>query len=183
MRNESEGLVMDSSNDLQFEIFRRSDALDLEDSGIMTIPPSAEAEIGAIGEAMEAGIDRGYTTKVLYATPRFSLIYLWYKSGFPLPRHSHDVDCLYVVIGGSLRIGTEQINAGDGFFVGADVPYAYTAGEDGVEVLEFRAVGSFDIKMLAGSTFWRNTAERARDRQMAWSKETVSPSGITADSG
>jgi hypothetical protein len=164
----------------RFEIFRRAEAPSLEESGILVASTSAEPDADGIGEAVQAGIDRGYTTKVLYATPEFSLVYLWYKSGFPLPRHSHDADCLYVVVGGSLRIGTEDLGPGDGFFVGADVPYAYTAGEEGVEVLEFRSVGTFDIKLLAGDTFWRKAAERARSRQAAWATEEVSPSRISS---
>lgn len=162
----------------RFEIFRRSDAPSLEESGILTASASAEPDAEGMGEAIQAGIDSGYTTKVLYSTPQFSLIYLWYKSGFPLPRHSHDADCLYVVVGGSLRIGTEDLGPGDGFFVGAEVPYAYTAGELGVEVLEFRSVGTFDIKLLAGDAFWRKAAERARSKQTAWSAEENSPSRI-----
>ena len=162
----------------RFEIFRRADAPSLEESGILVASTSAEPDADGIGEAVQAGIDRGYTTKVLYATPQFSLVYLWYKSGFPLPRHSHDADCLYAVVGGSLRIGTEELGPGDGFFVGAEVPYAYTAGDQGVEVLEFRSVGTFDIKLLAGDAFWRKAAERARSKQEAWSAEEDSPSRI-----
>jgi hypothetical protein len=171
---------MSISESPRFEIFRRADAPSLEESGVVTTSTGGDAAGGSIAEAIGAGIDRGYTTKVLYATPQFSLIYLWYKSGFPLPRHSHDSDCLYVVVGGSLRIGTEDLAPGDGFFVGADVPYAYTAGEQGVEVLEFRSVGSFDIKLLAGDAFWQKTAERARSKQAAWSGERVSPAGISS---
>ena len=164
----------------RFEIFRRSDAPSLDESGILVASTSAEPDGECISEAVQAGIDRGYTTRVLYATPQFSLVYLWYKSGFPLPRHSHDADCLYVVVGGSLRIGTEELGPGDGFFVGAEVPYAYTAGDQGVEVLEFRSVGTFDIKLLAGDAFWRKAAERARSKQDAWSVEDTSPSRITS---
>ena len=79
-----------------------------------------------------------------------------------------------------MRIGTEELGPGDGFFVGAEVPYAYTAGEDGVEVLEFRSVGAFDIKLLAGDAFWRKAAERARSKQTAWAAEDISPSRITS---
>jgi hypothetical protein len=171
---------MSMSETPRFEIFRRAEAPSLEESGVLIPSASAEAETGSIAEAIGAGIDRGYQTKVLYATPQFSLIYLWYKSGFPLPRHSHDSDCLYVVVGGSLRIGTEDLGPGDGFFVGAEVPYAYTAGDKGVEVLEFRSVGSFDIKLLAGDAFWHKAAEKARSRQAAWSAEQVSPAGISS---
>jgi hypothetical protein len=166
----------------RFRIFRGSDASSLEASGMMTLAAPSKADAGMM-DNVQADIERGYCSKVLFATPAFSLVHLWYKSGFPLPRHSHDVDCLYFVAAGSLRIGTELLRAGDGFFVGADVPYAYTAGIDGVEVLEFRSVNAFDIKLLAGSGFWSKTAEKVRGRQADWSKETVSPSGILSQDG
>ena len=162
----------------RFEIFRKADARDLVDSGIMTAAMPMQEESPSLSEAIGAGMDLGYTTKVLYAGPQFSLVYLWYKSGFPLPRHTHDSDCLYVVVGGSLRIGTEDLGPGDGFFVGAEVPYAYTAGDKGVEVLEFRSAGRFDIKMMAGNAFWEKAAERARDKQADWADERASPTGI-----
>ena len=85
----------------RFEIFRRADAVSLEESGIMTMPEMLDH--AGIGEVMQAGPESGYLTRVLYATPTFSLVYLWYKSGYMLPRHTHNVDCLYAVIGGSLQ--------------------------------------------------------------------------------
>ena len=41
-----------------------------------------------------------------------------------------------------------QCEAGDGFFVRADQPYAYTAGPDGIEILEFRGATGFDMKIF-----------------------------------
>jgi hypothetical protein len=53
-------------------------------------------------------------------------------------RHQHDVDSLYVVISGSVVdfMGSESLRPGDCFSVPAGTPYYYTAGPDGVEVLE-----------------------------------------------
>ena len=48
------------------------------------------------------------------------------------------------VIQGEARLGNRTVPAGGGFFVPAGAPYAYTAGPEGVQVLEFRNVGSFD---------------------------------------
>ena len=102
----------------------------------------------------------GTTVKLLFSMPGMSLTHAWFKSGFPLPRHSHDTDCLYYIVAGSIRIGTEELGKGDGFFVGADVPYAYTPGADGVEILEFRASNAFDIKLLANNPLFGNARSR-----------------------
>jgi hypothetical protein len=41
-----------------------------------------------------------------------SLCWAWFKSGYVLPRHSHNADCLYYVLGGSLRLGSVWLKAG-----------------------------------------------------------------------
>ena len=68
-----------------------------------------------------------------------SIVYLFFKPNFPLFRHQHDVDSLYVVISGSVvdfMGGGETLRPGDCFSVPAGTPYYYTAGPEGVEVLE-----------------------------------------------
>jgi hypothetical protein len=67
-------------------------------------------------------------------------------SGFPLPRLSHDADCLYYIIAGSLRLGNQTLSAGDSVMIGTDVPNTYTPGSAGVELLECWTCGTFDIK-------------------------------------
>jgi mannose-6-phosphate isomerase-like protein (cupin superfamily) len=67
-----------------------------------------------------------------------SVTLIWWKPNFPLPRHSHNVDCLYYIISGSAILGRRTLSAGDSFFVPTDAPYQYTAGPEGVEVLEIR---------------------------------------------
>ena len=78
----------------------------------------------------------------------FSLVHAWFGAGFRLPRHSHSADCLYYVVAGEAHMGGRVIGAGDGFFVKAGQPYVYTAGPDGVQVLEFRMATSFDMKVF-----------------------------------
>src|SRR5580658_8769875 len=68
----------------------------------------------------------------------FSLLYLFFKPNFPLFRHRHESDCLYVVLSGSALMGSQTLRAGDSFFVPAFAPYSYTAGPEGIEVLEIR---------------------------------------------
>lgn len=136
-----------------------------------TRPLSAIAAEGA-RRAMEAGIETGSELRVLFEMPGFSLVHVWFKSGYPLPRHSHNCDCLYYVLGGSLRIGQEELKPGDGFFVGKDVPYTYKPGKAGVEVLEFRATNAFDIKVLADNQlFWEGLVKTASVQRSTWAAE------------
>jgi mannose-6-phosphate isomerase-like protein (cupin superfamily) len=67
-----------------------------------------------------------------------SVVYLFFKPNFPLFRHMHDVDSLYVVISGTAVdfMGDTTLRPGDIFTVKAGHPYYYSAGPDGVEVLE-----------------------------------------------
>ncbi len=67
-----------------------------------------------------------------------SIVYLFFKPNFPLFRHAHDVNSLYVVVSGTVvgLMGEKTLRPGDCFAVKAGTPYYYTAGPEGVEVLE-----------------------------------------------
>lgn len=137
-----------------------------------------EIEMTGAVAAIDAGMLEGTTVKLLFEMPGLSLTHAWFKSGFPLPRHTHDVDCLYYIVAGSLRVGTETLAKGDGFFVGAGVPYHYVPGDDGVEVLEFRGSNSFDIKLLADNpAFWTKAVGTVNGNRESWASE-LPPSAI-----
>ena len=134
-----------------------------------------EIETG-IGTALEAGFAEGNVVKTLMSRPGFSLTHAWFKSGFPLPLHTHNADCMYYIVAGSLTLGTETLGAGDGFFVPRDKAYRYTPGPDGAEVLEFRHEEDFDIKFLAKTTtVWDKIASVITERRGDWQSE-VPPS-------
>lgn len=120
-----------------------------------------------------ASIVDGATVKTIFEDDRsnVSLTYAWFKANFMLPRHSHNADCLYYIVSGSLHLGTEVLKAGDGFFVPADALYAYRAGADGVEVLEFRTAVEFDIKFRTGEEAWQQITKNADANRDAWRSE------------
>ena len=154
-----------------FQIFRGADATP-EDIGIMRSGPVTPVMAEGGRRMMEAGVEQGHETRLLFAGAGFSLTYVWFKSGYPLPRHSHDVDCLYYILGGSLRLGTEELGTGDGFFVGGGVPYTYVPGPAGVEVLEFRAADAFDIKLLANNpAFWDKALQTVHANRATWERQ------------
>ena len=133
-------------------IFRAAEGTPLEEYKSMQAVYSPEVLAG-ITKLYEAGVADGYSSRVLFesgGTNGFSLIYAWFKKNFPLTAHLHNADCLYFVMGGELALGkgvaSEIVRAGDGFFVPAGHMYGYTAGPEGVEVLEFRSVSKFNIE-------------------------------------
>lgn len=106
----------------------------------------------------------------------FSLCRAWFKSGFVLPRHSHSADCLYYVVGGSLKMGARTLRRGDGVFVPADKAYTFEAGPEGVEVLEFRNATHFNMRFVGNDdAHWEHMAAAYRDNANAWANETIPP--------
>jgi hypothetical protein len=153
----------------KFAIYRGAQAPAFSEIDVMDyegMTPELEKTFAQLGEE---GIEEGQTVKLLFSAPGFSLTYAWFRSGFPLPRHSHDADCLYYIIAGSLTLGTETLGAGDGFFVPKDGAYTYVPGPEGVEVLEFRHAQHFNIKFLAANpAFWEKAVETVRSERPGW---------------
>ena len=123
-------------------IVRASDSKELMESGYMTWPTMCDSARESLTETRAAGSQAGQHVRLLaLQKPEergFSLVHVWFKANYPLPRHSHDSDCMYYVISGEAHMGNQVLRPGDSFFIPAEAPYVYTAGPDGVEVLEIR---------------------------------------------
>lgn len=157
----------------RFTIYRGAEAPPYSETSCMETVGLTPTILNGIERATAAGADDGNVVKLLFSMPGMSLTYAWFKSGFPLPLHSHNADCLYYIIAGELKLGTELLGTGDGFFVGQDVPYSYVPGDRGVEVLEFRTSDQFDIRFLGKTAeFWERTVKAVQDRHGTWSKES-----------
>jgi quercetin dioxygenase-like cupin family protein len=164
-----------------FKIFRGCHATPLVIAETTGLSDVALAGMKKLEEA--GGLDNGHDSRVVFEAPGFSLTYLWFKSGFHLPRHSHSVDCAYYVVGGSLQLGNDILGKGDGFFVPADVPYSYVAGPKGVEVLEFRHHPCRDIRLMADNpAFWDKVTATAAIDRARWNNE-LRPSTTLAEAG
>jgi quercetin dioxygenase-like cupin family protein len=153
-------------------IFRAVDAPTLEETGMMAPTTMRPGVAERIAQHLDAFLD-GSELHVLYGRPDDagapSLVHVWFKPHYPLPRHSHDVDCLYYVVSGTAVMGNQVLHAGDGFFVPAHAPYQYTAGPDGVEVLEFRNARSFDIKVTEDDPArWDAMIATVNEQRSAW---------------
>jgi mannose-6-phosphate isomerase-like protein (cupin superfamily) len=166
-------------------IYRASDAIDLQETDFMTSAEVSDEVSRGINEITQAGVGAGAEVKVLVRDAGgFSLVYLWFKENYSLPRHSHNVDCMYYVISGSAVMGNQTLRAGDSFFVPAGAPYHYNAGPGGVEVLEVRyGVQQFDIKLSEGSPArWQAVAEVVKANADRWAEVSTSPT-FAANSG
>lgn len=120
----------------------------------------------------QAGMGNGATARVLYGSDEMHISYVWFKSGFPLPLHSHDGDCFYQIIAGSMRVGTEELEQGDGVLIPGGTPYTVTPGEAGVEFIEVRPTHDYDTRYKGNTEkCWDKLAETAASRQEIWSKE------------
>jgi hypothetical protein len=154
----------------KFQIFRGADAPPLMMEEITGWSQVSGDGMRQVREA--SGEVDGADVRLLLEIPGFSLTYAWFKSGYPLPRHSHKADCAYYVVGGSLQLGADILVKGDGFFVPADAPYTYVVGPEGVEVLEFRTHACHDINIMANNpAFWAKALASAPARRERWPNE------------
>lgn len=70
----------------------------------------------------------------------------WNAPGFVTPRHKHDSDQIQFVLEGSMIRGNRVFLPGAGVYIPADSPYTFTAGPEGLRVLEFRRAGLFSVE-------------------------------------
>jgi len=167
------------SDDKKFQIFRAADAPGLMEAECMSIAPSTPEQQEGMKKLMEAGYHHGDEVKVLVDIPGFSLTHVWFKADYPLLLHSHNADCLYYIIAGSLQMGSETLGPRDSFFVPADAAYTYRPGPEGVELLEFRQQGKFDFRNLTkGAAFFEKAAATVAANVEGW--RTAKPPALNA---
>lgn len=163
-------------------IFRGSDAHDAQDHmPSLGIDAGVQAGLAKLFAATgDYPADSGAKATLLFREPGddgLSLAYAWFKSGYVLPRHSHNADCLYYVLGGELHLGNQILRKGDGVFIPANAAYTYEAGPHGVEVLEFRNATRFHL-MFHGNdeAHWDRIASVLKTNCPKWENEPP-PSG------
>jgi quercetin dioxygenase-like cupin family protein len=162
-------------------IYRAADAVDLQKTDFMAPPTMSDEVREQLAGGITAGAGTGAQVTVLVRQSEeeggFSLVHCWFKADYPLPRHSHDADCLYYVISGEAHLGNQVLKAGDSFYIPADAPYVYSAGPDGVEVLEIRHdTASFDMKILEQpAARWQALVDVTNANRTRWSDERTSP--------
>jgi quercetin dioxygenase-like cupin family protein len=132
-------------------IFRREHAVRMGETDTMSAPDFPQSVAESLSEDDIALLEGGDEIKLLFrqaGDDGFSLVNVWFRPDYILPRHTHNVDCTYYVVAGKIILGSQVIHAGEGFFVPAEHAYGYQAGPEGVELLEFRHSASFNIKIV-----------------------------------
>jgi len=163
----------------KIEIFRFDGGTSLDECmPLIGMDDSVNAGLAKVNEVGD--ISKGSDVRVLFREPHeggLSLAYAWFKSGYVLPRHSHNADCLYYVIAGELKMGTVVLRKGDGMFIPCDAGYTYEAGPDGVEILEFRNATNFHFLFKGNDpTQWGKVAQAVARGMTEWPGETLRPS-------
>jgi quercetin dioxygenase-like cupin family protein len=164
----------------RMKIFRAADASAL-DHDRMPMEGFDPGVMAGMGKLMAAGVTAGAgeKTMVLFGEAGddgMSLVYAWFKSGYILPKHSHNSDCLYYVLAGDLKMGTQTLAKGDGVFIPANHAYTYEVGPHGVEVLEFRNATRFNFVFKGNDEgHWDKVAGAYRNNASSWEHE-VEPS-------
>jgi quercetin dioxygenase-like cupin family protein len=162
----------------RMEIFRAANARELSQEVMPIEGVDAGVEAG-FAKIMAGGTppEAGAAGALLFREPGsqgLSLGVVRFKSGFVLPRHSHDCDCLYYVTAGVLKLGSATLRKGDGFFVPARQAYSYEAGPQGVEVLEFRNATEFNFEFKQNDeAHWDRVAAAICTHAKAWQTEPV----------
>jgi mannose-6-phosphate isomerase-like protein (cupin superfamily) len=161
--------MSDTAESAKFQVFRGDGAQKLMELGLMKVESMEPTQRAGLTELVKAGYLEGDEVKVIFNLPGFSLVRAWLKREYPLLLHSHDADCLYYIIAGSLKMGTEQLSVGDGFFVPAGTRYQYRPGPDGVEVLEFRHAIQFNfLNHSKGEAFYKKALETVKENAESW---------------
>ena len=157
----------------RFSIFRGKDAKDYGEHNLQRMEEITPVIAEGLSHYVKSHVDAAPSTvKLVFGAPGFSLTKVWFKSGYPLPLHSHNSDCLYYITAGSVKVGTEELGPGDGFFVGRNVPYTYVTGPEGVEVLEFRDTDDLNIRFMSkNKATWEKAAAKMEALRETWIKE------------
>ena len=153
----------------EFQIFRNRDGVDLMQSGHQDMAPATDVQNTGITQMVEAGLMDGAEVRVIADVPGLNLVHIWFKKDYPLPLHSHNVDCLYYIVAGAITLGTEHLGPRDSFFIPADAPYTYRTGPQGVEILEIRAGNHWDFKNHAqGQAFYDQALTTIAAKRKEW---------------
>jgi mannose-6-phosphate isomerase-like protein (cupin superfamily) len=163
------------------KIYRAAEAPLLSESGATKSDFEAAPEVREVATKL-ATTDCSINRMLAHQSAKdggLSVVYLFFKPNFPLFPHKHDVDSMYVVISGLVLdlMGSETLRPGDCWSVKAGHSYYYTAGPDGVEVLEIFS-GRDEVAIImtdAAADRLEAAQEAVRRNEDSWKKITEGP--------
>jgi hypothetical protein len=162
----------------RMRIFRAADAYEVDDK-MMPMEGLDEKVVAGFRQIEAHGIENGHQVRCLFqdeAGAGMSLVHIWYKSGFILPQHKHNADCVYYIIAGEIHAGSVVVGQGDGLFIPKDHDYTYTVGPAGVELLEFRNAATFNIVFNGKDpNQWTGISTAVDSNVELWKSQTKPP--------
>lgn len=174
-------MATNSNTTTGVRVYRAAEAPELHESGVAKSEFQGHEELRQAATTL-AGADCSHSRMFVHQNRDeggLSVVYLYFKPNFPLFRHMHDVDSLYVVVSGTAVgfMGKETLRPGDCFTVKAGNPYYYSAGPDGVEVLEiFRDADEVTVIYTDNpDDRLEQTQQALSDNVEAWKKITAGP--------
>jgi hypothetical protein len=163
----------------RIKFFRGSEAVPHNE--VVEYGDLSDADAAGLKTLAEAGFKDGVEVVCVFRDPDpggMSVCLGWFKSGFPVVRHSHDSDCLYYIVGGEIRMGSTVLGVGDGVLIPANHPYSFEPGPEGVHLIEFRNTNRTDIRLAEHDpSRWLQLAEQVKTRRGFWQAERTPPSG------
>jgi mannose-6-phosphate isomerase-like protein (cupin superfamily) len=178
---EEQSVVTKATRRAAIKIYPAANAVDNGTTGFRGEGWASPATAERMHALYDAGHLAGVQSNLLFRQTAeeggFSAVIVWGKPNYPLARHSHRSDCMYFIISGSASLGNVTLRPGDSFYAPKDAPYAWTAGPEGVEILEVRhgveLIGTDMSEMSAEvAARHRELIEANRDR---WAEMDVSP--------
>jgi quercetin dioxygenase-like cupin family protein len=173
----------------KLEFFHFDEAPPLFESGMLSAPIEYPESVTSLLDQMDfSKLMAGAQARVLFRQPGdggFSLVHVRFGPDYILNRHKHNTECTYYIIAGEVSFGrTRLLREGDGFFVAADQPYGYTAGPEGVELLEFRHASSFTSRVVEDNeAAWKEIFRVADTHQDSWATFTAETGSIAGGVG
>jgi hypothetical protein len=157
-------------------LFRKGDALPLdhETMPFMGVDAATMAGLGRVMASGPRAADGSHTTILFQSGGEngVSLSHAWFKTGFISPRHSHNADCIYYILGGEARLGSARLGPGEGVFIPADHAYVLEVGDEGCELLEFRNAAQFNIHFRGNDdAHWDKVAQSYAHHMPQWENE------------
>ena len=99
------------------QIYRMKDTPELKGSDFVDDLEYANSELRDVFSLLSSA-SASLSRVLVRQTPDeggFSVLYLFFKANYPLLRHRHGSDCLYVIVSGSAVMGRQTLNVGDSF--------------------------------------------------------------------
>ena len=130
----------------------------------------------ALDQMMNWGLSGGNVAKVLFkdgGEDGMSLVWSWFGPDYPLPRHSHNADCLYYVVAGEARHGQPHRRRGRRLLRARRRALRLHRGPRRHPDPRVPQRRQFDMQITEGLDRWDRIMEVVEEKSEAWTEESA----------